>query len=191
VGSGASSIYGDALHPYAWWETLSNNRPSTNHLIALTQSVVPTNVGDDIVFSTQYIASQHRVKFYWHNKTRHFARTITVTGTLDNTSSTETTPGHIAGYYTGNTAEAIDERAGTSDGHYYQNRQHGVTHWINVRVSNSSPTSSVAIRSQAHHGVIMTNVARTLHLDTPTAVSGYLTRFNSTWNHCGPYEAIP
>jgi hypothetical protein len=195
VGSGATSDYGDTLQPYAWWETPNHNIASTNHLVDFAQRVMPVRAGDDMVVSTQYIPSQHRVKFYWHNKTRGIAKTITVTGRLDNTTATATEPGHIANYYTGATAEAIDERASGLDANnhpaYHRNRQHTVTHWINVRVSNTGPSSAVAIRSQAHDRLIMTNVAYTVPLDTPTGITGYPARFDSTWNHCGPYELIP
>jgi len=177
----------DDLTPRAWWEVISASHDT--YMTPVPESKFKVRSGDDVVFSTTYLPAQHKVKFYWHNKTapRVKSATVVVTGKLDKTTADKAEPGHLSNYYDGSSAEAIDERAGFG-GKYGHNRQHGVTHWINARVSTTNSSSTVPIRKQAHLHITMKSGSTGDRLDRPSTIQGFPAKFNMTWLRCGPID---
>lgn len=197
--NGVGSDWTNSSKPYAWWEILS---PSTNSVldpVVLSTKKFPVATNNDIVVSTQYLASKKQAKFFFQNKTRGhtWQTTVTVTGHLD--SSTSGIPGHISRYYDGASAEAIDERP--IDACYWTyNRQHTPVQWEYVRVGNTTSTSAgntSTIRSVAHDSVSMaqkvpgSSPTRYNYLETLTSNPGRPGWFIASFSDWGTRQKFP
>ncbi|HVU73620.1 MAG TPA: G1 family glutamic endopeptidase [Mycobacteriales bacterium] len=193
--------------PYAWWEAID---PVHNHdtlTVPVPASKMPVSHGDDISLTTKYVnAAKPYVQFHWHNDAADghtYVYYLDVYGTQDDDPKTgydeKTVPGHIANYYSGDSAEAIDERAGyTVSGTHYLSRlrPHTTVHWTDMRSSYDDDTHSVPMRSIQRFNLTMTNAykhkADRVDLEeanVPTDATA--AQVNDVHDHCGQYEPRP
>ena len=160
---------------YPFWEAISYIAHYDTHVVPITAAGV--NLNDVFNISTTFNTDTQKVDYSWHDLSAGIPAFHMITGT--------TIGGHpTADFYTGATAEAVDER-GTISGGWSTLRNFVTDSWTQVQVSIDGG-SLVPLRSVASHdGFYMVSAGNYISKPTSGATAD---AFADTWYGCGVYN---
>jgi hypothetical protein len=179
--------FGSPMQTLAWWEGLNASYDSRQTYV----SGFSVSTGDTLNIATQYDTSTNRVTFNFHNLTTGVAANPSMTAmNVIRKSDNASTIAAVSNFFSGTSAEAIDERDYSyTDGKLNQLRQFSTSHWTNVSAATGGLTTRTNLRSlYPHSGVMM--YTGTSSANRIATVKGGTTAdaFTDTWNGCGVQE---
>jgi hypothetical protein len=126
----------------SWWEMMNTNYDSNS----VTEDSNFASAGNLVKADTYYNSAYDRVQFNWFNLTTGHQTTVWVTSVGTGFSPSE--------FYSGKTAEWIDERSAHSGGGLYNLRNYGTAGWTDAYVARAGQPATAA-GSVPHVGIDM------------------------------------
>jgi hypothetical protein len=175
-----------------WFELISGGTPAHDTGIWMlnfndTEGGVGAKVksGDVIDVATAYIPSAKKVKFYFHNVSTGYVKTI---GPTDHFPDKDNVRFSVESAYYGGTAEVIDERTENLESKKYdQLRKFTPVQWRSAKVSFAGGTPVPIRQAPKHAGLTMWSKASGT-MAGPDGNGLPADAFNDNWRGCGVVE---
>lgn len=175
---------------YAWFEGLNATYDTTIAAVGGFR----VNSGDQINISTTYTPANHYVTFGFHNLTNGDAAapsTSRLSAKKRADMSAPATLVNVSDMYSGNSAEAIDERPyDYNTKKLDQLRKFSASGWTSAGAATGGSSTRAPIRNYGYLALSMWSVSKTNHIADALQSAGSNYDFTDRWNSCGTKEAI-